>query len=133
MRRAKVGAVVYVMWGLLHLGAALEEFSLGTSVGPGLVQGKLNQGAWNLLFCALASIFIAVRFNRHNSRLGYWLNLVVVGIADVGFLIFVFAPGYAPAIPSLFGPLLWITATILTTVALKDAGEPTPVGRTPAG
>lgn len=133
MRWAKVGTVVYVLWGLLHLGAAFEEFSLGASVGPGLVQGKLNQGAWNLLFFALASIFIALRFNWHNSRLGYWLNLFVVSIADVGFLIFVFAPGYAPAIPSLFGPLLWITAAIVTTVALKDAGKPTPAGRTPAG
>jgi hypothetical protein len=31
MRLARIGAGVYVLWGLLHLGAAYEEFVLGRS------------------------------------------------------------------------------------------------------
>jgi len=116
---AKLGSSVYVLWGLLHLAAAVDEFSLGGSVEPGLVQGKLYQGAWNLLFFALASILIAVFLNWKNSRLGYWLNLSVVSVADIGFLIFVFFPGYAPVIPTIFGPVLWITAAILTSIAVR--------------
>ena len=49
MKFAKVGAVLYVIWGLLHIKAALDEFALGTSVDPGLIRGKLYQGAW--IFC----------------------------------------------------------------------------------
>lgn len=118
---ARLGAVVYVLWGFLHLGAAYDEFALGASVEPGLVQGKLNQGAWNLLFFALACILIAVSLNWRNSRLGYWLNLAVVSVADIGFLIFVFIPGYASVIPAIFGPVLWITAAVLTTIAIRQS------------
>ncbi len=103
----------------LHVIAAADEFALGAGVEPGLVQAKLLQGAWNLLFFALASILIAVFFNWRNSRLGYWINLSVVSVADIGFLIFVFFPGYAPVIPGIFGPVLWITAAILTTIAAR--------------
>lgn len=49
MRFAKIGAGLYVLWGLLHVGAAYDEFILGAEQS-GLVQGKLYQGAWNLLF-----------------------------------------------------------------------------------
>lgn len=119
MRWARVGAAVYILWGLLHLGAAYEEFVLGASVEAGLVQGKLYQGAWNLLFFALASIFIAVILNWNNSVLGYWLNLAVVSVADIGFLIFVFIPGYVAVFPGILGPVLWITAAIFTTLGLR--------------
>jgi hypothetical protein len=122
VRLAKTGAAVYVLWGLLHIGAAYDEFSLAGSAGPGLVQGKLNQGAWNLLFFALASILIAIMLNWKNSSLGYWANLAVVSVADIGFLIFVFVPGYAPVIPSIFGPVLWSAAGVLTTLAYRRRG-----------
>lgn len=119
MRFAKIGSALYILWGLLHLGAAFEEFSLGASVDAGLVQGKLYQGAWNLLFFSLASILIAVVFNWKNSVLGYWLNLAVVSVADIGFLIFVFFPGYVAPIPGIFGPVLWISAAVFTTIGVR--------------
>lgn len=119
MRVARVGSVVYILWGLLHLGAVYDEFSLGASLDPGLVQGKIYQGAWNLLFIALASILIAVMLNWRNSVLGYWLNLAVVSIADVGFLIFIFLPGYVSWVPGIFGPVLWISAAIFTTIGVR--------------
>jgi hypothetical protein len=50
MKFAKIGAVLYVIWGLLHIVAAMRGFQLGASLEPGLVQGKINQGAWDLLF-----------------------------------------------------------------------------------
>jgi len=58
------------------------------------VQGKLYQGAWNFLFFALVSIVIAIKYNWHNSRLGYWLNLTVISVADIGFVIFILIPGH---------------------------------------
>ena len=70
MKFAKIGAVLYILWGILHTRAAYDEFLLGATVEPGLVQGKLYQGAWDLLFFALTAIVIAVVFNWKNSRLG---------------------------------------------------------------
>jgi hypothetical protein len=119
MRYAKIGAVLYALWGLLHLGAARDEFALGGGLDPGLVQGKIYQGAWNLLFIALASILIAALFNWRNSRLGYWLNLAVASIADIGFLIFIFFPGNVSLIPGIFGPVLWVSAAIFTTIGIR--------------
>jgi hypothetical protein len=54
MKFAKIGAGLYIVWGLLHIKAAIDGFTLGEGVGPGVVQGKLYQAAWNLLFFSLA-------------------------------------------------------------------------------
>ena len=120
MRYAKVGSVLYVLWGLLHLKAASDGFLLGASLEPGLVQGKINQGAWDLLVFALASILIAVLFNWKNSRLGYWLNLVVVSAADIGFIVFVLIPGDVPFFPGILGPIFWVSAAIFSSIGIRS-------------
>ena len=113
---AKLGAVAYVLWGLLHIQAARLVYMLGDSLEPGMVQGRIYQDAWNLLFFALFGIVVAVWLNWNNSRLGYWLNLVVVSVGDIGFILLVLAPGYLPLMPGALGPALWILALILTTI-----------------
>jgi len=85
-----------------------------------LVQGKINQGAWDLLFIALAGISIAVTFNWKNSRLGYWLNLLIVSIADIGFVIFVLLPGHVSLFPGILGPVFWILAAIFSTLGIRS-------------
>lgn len=119
MKFAKIGAVFYIIWGLLHIVAAVQGFQLGASLEPGLVQGKINQGAWDLLFIALAGISIAVTFNWKNSRLGYWLNLLIVSIADIGFVIFVLLPGHISLFPGILGPVFWILAAIFSTLGIR--------------
>jgi len=120
MKFAKIGAVFYIIWGLLHIVAAVQGFQLGASLEPGLVQGKINQGAWDLLFIALAGISIAVTFNWKNSRLGYWLNLLIVSIADIGFVIFVLLPGHVSLFPGILGPVFWILAAIFSTLEIRS-------------
>jgi hypothetical protein len=128
MTFAKLGAAAYVIWGLLHIVAAFDEFMLGRSLEPGLVQGKINQGAWDLLFFALFAIVIAVRYNWRNELLGYWLNLIVVSAADIGFIIFVLVPGHVALFPGILGPGFWISAAILSTlgVRMKSSAEMQP-------
>jgi hypothetical protein len=116
MKFAKIGAVLYVLWGLLHIQAALDGFSVGASVDPGLIRGKLNQGAWDLLFFALASIAIAIIFNWKNDVTGYWINLILVSIADIGFILFVLIPGYVSFFRGIFGPIFWISAAIFSSI-----------------
>ena len=119
MVHAKIGSVLYVIWGLLHIVAAVQGFQLGASLGPGLVHGKINQGAWDLLFIALAGISIAIIYNWKNSPLGYWLNLLIVSIADIGFIIFVLLPGYIDIFPGILGPVFWISAAIFSTLGIR--------------
>jgi len=119
MTHAKIGSALYVVWGLLHIKAAYDEFLLAASIDPGLVHGKLNQGAWDLLFFALVSIVIAILLNWKNDWRGYWMNLVLVSAADIGFIIFVLLPGYVSFFPGILGPVFWISAAIFSTLGIR--------------
>ena len=121
MKFAKIGASLYILWGILHIIAAYDGFVLGASVDPGLVQGKLNQGAWDLLFFALASISIAIIYNWKNDVMGYWINLVLVSVADIGFIIFVLIPGYVSFFPGILGPIFWISAAIFSSIGIRKS------------
>jgi hypothetical protein len=118
---AKLGAVAYVLWGLLHIQAARMVYMLGNSLDAGMVQGRVYQDAFNLLFFAFFGIAVAVMYNWKNDRMGYWLNLVVVSAADIGFIIYVLLPGYVPMVPGAAGPVLWVLAVIFSTLGIRKA------------
>ncbi len=115
---AKIGAVFYILWGLLHFIAAKKVFMLGQTLESGLLQGRIYQDAFYLLFFAIIGIVVAVMFNWKNSKLGYWLNLVVISVGDIGFIITVLMPGYIPLFPGSLGPILWLIALTLTTISM---------------
>lgn len=115
---ARSGAVVYVLWGILHIEAARRVYNLGLSLDPGMVQGRILQNAWNLFFFALFGIVVAIWLNWKNDRLGYWMNLIVVSAGDIGFIVFVLMPGYVPWVPGALGPALWLLAALLSTLGL---------------
>jgi hypothetical protein len=114
----RIGAALFVLWGLLHLVAAREVYLLAGAQPAGLVQGRLIQNAWHLAVFAVFGIVVAVRFNWYNSRLGFWLNLAVLGATDLGFLAFVVVPGYVPLSVGLVGPVIYLAA-----VAFAAAGR----------
>ncbi len=122
----KIGAVMYFIWGLLHLKAANSVYQLGTSLEAGMIQGRIFQDAWNLLFFALVGITVAVIFNWHNSRLGYWINLVTVSVTDIGFIAFVLVPGYLPVFPGILGPVFWVLGAVFSTTGLFASAKYTP-------
>ena len=115
---ARIGAILYVLWGILHIVAAFKVYTLGQSLEAGVVQARIFQDAWNLLFFALFGATVAIKYNWHNNKLGYWLNFVVVSAGDIGFIIFVLIPGYLPIVPGAFGPLLWLLALAFSTAAI---------------
>lgn len=112
----RLGAVFYVIWGLLHINAAWGLYQLGAGLDEGLVQARIYQGAWHLLFFALVAIGIAVAYNWKNSRLGYWINLVAVSFADVGFIWLVLVPHLPLFSAAVLGPTFWIAALIFSTL-----------------
>ena len=111
---ARAGAIVYVLWGILHIEAARLVYGLGQTLDAGMVQGRIFQDAWNLLFFAFFGIIVAIFYNWKNSRSGFWLNATVVSAGDIGFILFLLLPGYLPWVPAGLGPLLWVIALALT-------------------
>ena len=81
-----------------------------------MVQGRIYQSVWNLAALAVAVIAVAVVYNWFNNPVGYWLNLALTSVTDVGFILFVLVPGYLPLWPGLLGPALWILAVIFSTL-----------------
>ena len=115
----KIGAVLYLLWGLLHVKASVVTYQLGMTLEPGIVQGRVYQDAWNLAFFAIAVSVIAVLLNWRNSRLGFWLNIGLATVTDLGFIIHVLVPGYIPIVPGIAGPVLWVFAVIFTAAAIR--------------
>jgi hypothetical protein len=120
---AKLGSVTYILWGILHIEAARKVYLLGQTLDPGMLQGRIFQDAWNLLFFAIFAIVVAIFFNWKNSRLGYWMNLTVVSAGDIGYIVFVLVPGYVPFMPGALGPILWILAVLFSTVGIVRARQ----------
>ena len=114
----KIGAVMYIIWGLLHIKAASLVYKLGQGLEPGMVQGRIFQDAGFLLFFAIVAIVVAIKMNWHNSKSGYWINLIAVSATDIVFITFVLVPGYVPLWPVLAGPLFWALSAIFSTVGI---------------
>jgi hypothetical protein len=110
----KIGTIIYIVWGLLHIKASVATYALGASLEPGLIQGRVFQDAWTLAAAAVAVSLIAVRLNWKNSGTGFWLNLGVASVTDVGFVVHVLVPGYLPLVPGVLGPVLWLLAVAAT-------------------
>jgi hypothetical protein len=111
---AKIGAALYVCWGLLHFTAAHGVYKLAQTSAGTAIEGRLLQTAFYLAAFAAAAIALAITQNWRNDRLGFWINGVMVGIADIPFILFVLIPGQAPWWPGLLGPIFWVAAFFLT-------------------
>lgn len=144
---ARIGAVAYILWGLLHIvTSALALWFTYLLVKP-LWAGPLADaipGGWveidggtmavirhhslNVVLFGLVAIVVAAMLNWRNSRTGWLANLVVVGIVDTGFILFLVIPGYIALELGLIGPVLWAIGAILTTIAIRsgEAGPENP-------
>ena len=112
----KIGAALYVCWGLLPFTAALGVYRLAQTSAGTMIQARLLQTAFYLAAFAAAAIVFAITQNWRNDRLGFWTNGVMVSIADIPFILFVLIPGYAPWWPGLLGPIFWVAAFFLTAL-----------------
>jgi len=103
--------------------AARFVYALGQWLEPGIVQGRIYQSAWNLLFFSLFAIAVAIALNWKNSRPGYWLNLTVISFGDIGFIVIVLMPGYIPLFPGIVGAALWILALALSSLGIMKGSR----------
>ena len=112
---------------LCVLGPAALHRSPWNSPGA-MAQARLMQTAFYLAAFAAAAIIFAITLNWRNDRFGFLVNAVIVGIADIPFILFVLVPGYVPWWPGLLGPLLWIAAFFFTALARMGSTPPAAVG-----
>ena len=139
MKSYKWGALCYILWGIMHamIGIQILILNLGESPyavianlysdsGPqatprelgSVVAALMNQHAWNLLWFGVFAVVVGAVWNWRNSIAGYWANLAVVSLADIGFIAAVLIPGYISIEMGIWGPILWILATLFTTIGI---------------
>ncbi|MGA7159702.1 MAG: hypothetical protein WBZ48_01790 [Bacteroidota bacterium] len=86
----------------------------------GMIKGRVYQHAWNLACIALVVPAIAVVYSWNNSLFGYWLNLAITSVTDIGFILFIVVPRHLSLKLSLPGPLLWMLAVIFSTIGIHS-------------
>jgi hypothetical protein len=106
---ARVGAVCYIGWGAFHVKVAHDIFMLGAAQSA-IAQGRLYQLSAYMLSIALFAIVVAALGNWRNSVRSYWLNLIVIGWADLVWVLVVVLPGYTPLVRGLLPPAVYFTA-----------------------
>lgn len=147
---ARTGAVAYALWGLVHLiGGALQLLTLrraggggltamiatarsldpGTQDVPAAAAAFMGMGAFNLAWIGAFVLVVAVTLNWRNSRLGYWVNLAVVGATDLGMAVALLVPGYIAWSDALIGLSLFAVALVSSTIAYPAARAPLPIPR----
>lgn len=126
---ARVGAICYVFWGLVHYQAAYGVFSLASKLPASMVRGRINQDAFYLACFATTGIIVGILLNWRNDRLGFWVNAIVISAGDIPFILFVLLPGYIAFWPGVLGPVLWIAALICTGLGRSLSVRDRPYGR----
>lgn len=126
----KCAAVLWVIWGIVHLLAGvivllsdtLSGFqAIADAVDPAALEaeyhvavgGILNQHGWNLGWFGVATIIGAVFVWRQNIT-AIWVTGMVGGMADLGYLMFVDIPGFVHFVPGTLMTFVSGTAVVLS-------------------
>jgi len=105
---------------VLHVNAAYMLYQMGAAMDPSVLEARISQAAWHLLFFGVVAIVVGVRMNWRNSALGYLINMVTLSVVDLGFILIVFIP-HLPLWPAILGPLFWALAVVFSTIGyLKE-------------
>ena len=139
MRHAhKIGAVFYVLWGVLHMvggvallgelrsGGIAAELAAIADASPadhfaglpptGAIAGILGYYAWLIITIGLVAILIAVFLNWKHDRFGYWLSLALMLPVEIGIYAFLLKPGYMLWSAGGIGMSLFVLGAIFSTI-----------------
>lgn len=138
----RLGAIFYALWGILHIvggaailaayfseggvaalamyGTALAQADLPTTTHT-VIDGLAAYNAFNIFWFGVVVTGVAVFMNWHNSLTGYWINLVLVSVVDIGLFFAQVFPGRIAWGDALIGAGLWIPAVIFSTIAIRLA------------
>ncbi|MEL6609747.1 MAG: hypothetical protein AAFO93_12625 [Pseudomonadota bacterium] len=126
----KAAAILWVIWGLVHLLAGVIILSSDASGGfaaiadaidsttlvhdyEPAVGGILNQHGWNLGWVGVATVIGAVFIWKQNMT-AIWVTAMLGGMFDLGYLFFVDLPGYVNFFPGTVMTFVSASAVILS-------------------
>lgn len=130
IRALRITAVLWVIWGLVHMlaGAITMVRDTSEAVGgiadavdqesvnldyPDAAGAIINQHGFNLFWIGLVTLICAV-FIWRGSMLAAALAGLVGGLADVGYFLFLDLGGYVNFVPGTVMTIVSATAIILT-------------------
>ena len=148
---AKIGAYVFMLWSVLHVFVGIEgvhQYLNGGTTGLWnmLIGGSavprsafihatdpatlFAHGQLMLNFCidvggyGVLGFFVAWLILRRASWVGYFLGLIVIGIADLTFLFAMVVPGVIELnAGTIGGPVLWCIAIVITPFGLPKLSK----------
>jgi hypothetical protein len=133
----KAGAIFFLLWGLVHvLGAALQLAALRSGGGDALARmlstarpyddgsnevaaAFMGLGSYQILWIGVLVAVIAISMNWRNQRLGFCLNLSIVGLTDLGLVIALLLPGYMAWSDGMVGISLYLLAAGFSIAGLN--------------
>jgi len=117
MWAAKIGAIAYALWSLLHILLGVERLS-GRMSSETLADaaGPLAQGHWTLIYLGVFGLILSY-FNGRNNAAAYWVAAFIITAEDIGFLLFPVIQGGIEFPANTIGPALWIIGLIFTSIA----------------
>ena len=131
MNFAKIGAIFFISWGLIHIiggGAILVAVAESPAQGfaiygahndsyTELAGGVLAYLAYGFVWIAVLVTYIGARYNWQNNQLGLALNTLLVGMTDIGLIVFLVLPGFMSWGNASPGLLLFIGAVVFGGIA----------------
>jgi uncharacterized membrane protein (Fun14 family) len=139
---AKIGATLFVLWGVLHIWVGYEgvhqyltngtqslwNLVIGGSKAPRAVfvhaadpVTAYAHGQLLLNFCidvggyGVLGLVVAWMIWSRASWVGYFIGLFIIGIADLTFLFALVTSGVIEfSIPTISGPIIWFLALAIT-------------------
>ena len=114
---AKIGAISYALWSILHIAVGLDRLIARADAGLlGEALGRLAQGHWTLIWVGVLGLGLSC-YNWRNNAVAYWLSAFVISVEDIGFLLFPVWQGGFGLPAAAIGPVLWIVGLVFTTIA----------------
>jgi hypothetical protein len=68
---------------------------------------------------AVQAMAVAILLNWRNDWIGYWINIIVVGAVDLGYVVLVIVPGHVPvSLIAFAGPIIYLIGAMFSTAGM---------------
>lgn len=122
---SRIGAALFAVWGLLHigLGSVMLLDPDSSSVAPGDLAAESKMFFLCAIIFGCQAVGVAATLNWGNRPAGVWLNGLVLGAVDIVFVFVMVIPGHTDIAGGLAGPMIWAIATSFTIAARSSVSR----------